>query len=42
VRLKCLSAAYEGIETGVWLVFEPGKEGIEYDLYRKLRGTDTR
>lgn len=26
-----------GIETGEWLVFEPGKEGIRFDLYRKMR-----
>ena len=24
-------------ETGEWLVFEPGKEGIKLDLYRKIR-----
>jgi len=26
-----------GIQTGEWLVFEPGKEGVSYDIYRKIR-----
>ena len=26
-----------GIETGEWLVFEPGKEGVSYDLYWKIQ-----
>ena len=26
-----------GIQTGEWLVFEPGKEGVRLDLYRKIR-----
>ena len=26
-----------GIETGEWLVFEPGKEGVTIDLYRKIQ-----
>lgn len=29
--------ALAGNETGEWLVFEPGKEGIKLDLYRKIR-----
>lgn len=30
-----------GIETGEWLVFEPGKEGVSYDLYWRIRGIVT-
>lgn len=26
-----------GRQTGEWLVFEPGKEGVKLDLYRKIR-----
>lgn len=26
-----------GYQTGEWLVFEPGKEGVSIDLYRKIR-----
>ena len=26
-----------GVETGEWLVFEPGKEGVSFDLYRKIQ-----